>query len=268
MVNRKECFSWWRLSYLLFCPVRSQRHRRYSAPPCPVANCKGPFERTTEPGLDSSVWYSFSFGSWSHIQQSSDQEAPRWLWSSCMVLAFWDVVRLFPFVSIYWWGGIWKKGTNKWIEEWKLEDNEKLALIKALPTKHPNGLLAYHTGKKHSKGFLLNGCHYGLLTAQAWEKHYVLSLRGEGSLKLPPLLEDHRTGNLLPWTRCIQIKDIPIWESSIGNRPGLEIPARDVGRILAMFRYLFIWLPDHYGRLSSLFDQSVVCLTTSFVLLF
>jgi hypothetical protein len=27
------------------------------------------------------------------------------------------VVRLFPFVSIYWWGGIWKKGTNKWIEE-------------------------------------------------------------------------------------------------------------------------------------------------------
>jgi hypothetical protein len=44
------------------------------------------------------------------------------------------VVRLFPFVSIYWWGGIWKKGTNKWIEEWKLEDKENwVALIEWNP---------------------------------------------------------------------------------------------------------------------------------------
>jgi hypothetical protein len=28
-----------------------------------------------EPGLDSSVWYSFSFGSWSHIQQWLEQLA-------------------------------------------------------------------------------------------------------------------------------------------------------------------------------------------------
>jgi hypothetical protein len=39
-------FSWRRLSYMLFCPVWSQRRRRDSAPPYPVANCKGPFERT------------------------------------------------------------------------------------------------------------------------------------------------------------------------------------------------------------------------------
>ena len=28
-----------------------------------------------EPGLDSSVWYSFSFGSWNHIQQWGEQLA-------------------------------------------------------------------------------------------------------------------------------------------------------------------------------------------------
>jgi cytochrome c oxidase subunit 3 len=55
-------------------------------------------------------------------------EAAAWYWH------FVDVVRLFPFVSIYWWGGIWKKGTNKWIEEWKLEDKENwVALIEWNP---------------------------------------------------------------------------------------------------------------------------------------
>jgi len=47
-----------------------------------------------EPGLDSSVWYSFLFGSWNHIQQ--------WLEQLAKFNYFTYFIALNPFLYLYW----------------------------------------------------------------------------------------------------------------------------------------------------------------------
>lgn len=78
--SNKSCFPWFS-HVTTSVPIRSIRNGSVK-------------HSIREPGLDSSVWYSFSFGSWNHIQQ--------WLEQLAKSNHFTYFIAPNPFPYLYW----------------------------------------------------------------------------------------------------------------------------------------------------------------------